>query len=182
MENTDLLSRSPRSAFVTVVAWIFIFLGGIASAGSLMQNIIFFKLSALAGVHEPMHAGMEQMPLPVRLIFEHFQFYLGVVLIVSFSGLASAVGLLKRKNWARLVFIGVLGVGIVGLLVGFATQLSFAPVTGNIPAAQVPRDVQTMLRVMKGFLFILTFSVTLLVGWLIARLSSSEIRREFLGR
>lgn len=64
-------------------------------------------------------------------------------------------------------------------MAGFAVQFSLAPVTDNIPNAQIPADAQTMLRVMKGFIFILTLSFSLLLGGIIAMLSGGRAREEF---
>ncbi len=168
-----------RSAFVTVVAWIFIVLATLASTVGVLQNIAFFKMAAMPDGHGPMHGGAAQLPWLLRLIFDHFQLYLAIELGGSLTGLVAAVGLLKRKNWARRLFIALLCLGMAVLVVALATQLSFTPVTDNIPAAQVPENVRTMLRVMKGFFFILTLLLSLLLSWIIATLAGPRIKEEF---
>ena len=179
METTVSLTP-PRSTLVTVVAWVFIVLSLFTTAGSLLQNIMFFRLSAMEGIHEPMHQGMMDMPLPLQFIFDHYQLFLAAILALSLAGLVSSVGLLRRKNWARRLFSVLLACGIVSLLTGFAVQFSLTPVTDNIPASQLPADAQTMFRVMKGFLFILTLSFSLLLGGIIAMLTWGQAREEFL--
>ncbi|MDH5299646.1 MAG: hypothetical protein OEV91_11570, partial [Desulfobulbaceae bacterium] len=171
MNSTDI-SFPHRSAFVTAIAWIFIIVSGLATAISLMQNITFFNMLNAPTMHAPMHEGASGMPLLIRLIFDHFQLYLATILLLSLASLAAAVGLLMRKNWARLLFSTLLAVGILSLVAGLATQISLAPVAENIPASQIPLEARTMLRVMKGFLFIITISVGTLFGWIIARLGS----------
>lgn len=74
MKHSASLTPS-RSSLVTVVAWVFIALSLVATAGSLLQNIMFFKLAAMEGIHEPMHQGMESMPLPIQFIFEHYRLF-----------------------------------------------------------------------------------------------------------
>jgi len=115
----------------------------------------------------------------LQLLFEHFQLYLFFIFTLSATTLISAIGLLKRNDLSRQVFITVLIVVALTLVAAFITQLSIRPATDNIPVAQIPKEAKTMMRAMKGFLFIITFSVTCLFGWLIAFLTTPEIRREY---
>ena len=168
-----------RSKSVTITAWLFIIIGTFATIATIIQGLMYVRMLSMPTLHQAMHEGASHLPFVLQLLFEHFRLYLLFVFSLSLSTLLSAIGLLKRKNWARQLFIVVLVTVTIALLVAFITQLSIRPATDNIPAAQIPPEAQKMMRVMKGFFFIITFSVSSLFGWLIAHLTNPEIRQEF---
>ncbi len=179
MEITASQPISQRSGFVTITAWIFIIIGSLTTIASLIQGLMYVRMLSMPIMHQAMHEGAKQMPFLLQLIFENFRLYLALIFSLSFSTLLSAIGLLKRNNLARKLLIAVLAFAALALLVAFVTQLSIRPATDNIPSAQIPAEAKTMIRAMKGFMFIITFSVSCLVGWLIAHLTAPEITQEF---
>src|SRR6478672_6650334 len=99
----------PQSSFVTVLAWIFIVLAGFATLISILQNVMISLMFPI----EEMQAAMVQakhkqdMPVFAEFMFSHFQLFFLSFLVVSSVTLVSAIALLKRKNWARVLFIGL---------------------------------------------------------------------------
>lgn len=128
-----------RSAFVTGVGRGFSILYGIATMGLLagMAN-----LDAVPGV-----------PL--------WRLLISTALIVDIGTLIAAIGLLRRRPWARPTFIAALCVSLV---------LSFAYVWLTEAFAVV------RWAVVPG-----VAGAVLLYGWIIAKLCSAEIRAEFAG-
>ena len=170
---------SQRSTMLSVIAWLFSLAGGFSTLASLIQGLMYVRMLSMPIMHQAMHEGAQHMPFLLQLLFEHFRLYLFFIFSLSFATLTSAIGLLKRNNQARQVFITVLIVVAITLLAAFITQLSIRPATDNIPSAQIPTEAKTMMRAMKGFFFIVTFSVSCLFGWLVAYLTAPETRREF---
>src|SRR5258708_16289557 len=167
-----------RSTFVTVVAWIFIVLAGFATVISILQNIMIAlvfpvdKMQEAAKQAEDAHA-----PRYAMLLFNYFWLFFLSFLVVSASTLAAAIGLLKRKNWARIMFIGIMALGIAlnvaGLVVMFFFMSSMAEIAGS------SSGFESMWMVMLGFNLLTVVGFAWVFGWIIKRLLSDEIRREF---
>ena len=110
--------------------------------------------------------------------------YLSAIAL-SLAMIVCAVGLLRRIEWARRVFIGLLMVAIAVDLAGLWLQQEFMHLlvdsalrqtTLTQPAADLFGGVVTMARVLAGFLTLVA-SVAL-VG-IIRRLMSPSVRQEF---
>ena len=170
-----------RSTFVTVVAWVFIILTGFGAFISLMQNVMFSQMFAMPEMQQAMsqHNEMPNMPFFARFMFQHFQLYLFLILLFITSFFVSSIGLLKRKNWARIIFICMMLLGIIFVLMGFGLQFVFDPVSQGIPQEQIPPEMIRMMNMMKISMFIFTASLTVLFGWVIKKLTSKKIRQEF---
>lgn len=116
-----------RSTFVTVLAWIFIALAGFATFISILQNIMIAFVFPMA----QMQAAATQQGAPwfAAWMIQHFQLFFLLFLVASASCLAAAIGLLRRKNWARLLFIALMLLGIAwnvaGLVLGAFFLSSF---------------------------------------------------------
>lgn len=123
------------------------------------------------------------VPAFATLMFSHPQVFFGAFLVISATTLVSAIGLLKRQNWARLVFIGILALGIVwnlgGLVLMFIMSSSMPPVPEHTPA-DFRDGFDIMWKVMMGFSVLIALVFAGLFGWIIRRLVSREIKSEFL--
>lgn len=178
MESLDKTTSVPRSAFVTTVAWIAIALAGFGTIISLLQNILFALV--LRPDDEPMLQAMAAQLGPTALfIFSHFRLLAALSLVFSALLFVAAVGLLKRRNWARLLFIALLTAGSA-----WALAIPFLQGTMALsPPADTPDEFSHFFN---AFVFaIRVFSALVSVGmclffiWLITRLGSAPIRAEF---
>jgi hypothetical protein len=172
-----------RSTFVTVVAWIFIALSGLSTVISILQNIMVWTLFRSPEVSHAMQAPRPPGVPPIAAFMTtHFHLFFLAFLLVSAFTLASSIGLLKRWNWARLCFVGMMVLGIVWNLGGLALQFSmFSSMQeqfSTIPMQDGP-DMQSFLIAMAivGVLFAIGFSA--LYGWIAKRLLSPQIAEEF---
>ena len=129
----------PRSAFVTGVGRGFSILYGIATIGLLVGMA---TLDAIPGV-----------PL--------WRLLISTALVVDIGTLIAAIGLLRRRPWARPTFIAALCVSLVLSFAYVWLTEAFAVVRWGL----VPGVVGSVL----------------LYGWIIAKLCSAEIRAEFAG-
>jgi len=176
---------APRSGFVTRLAWTSIALAGFATLIALVQNIIFSLTSPLAEMREMMRtADSQPMPAFARFMFDNLRLIFVSFLVLSALTLVSAIGLLKRKNWARLVFIGVMVLGVLWNLGAIAAPFflffsSFSPVFDHMPADFRDR-FDLIWKAMTAFTLMIAVAVAALFAWIIKRLVSHEIGQEFL--
>jgi hypothetical protein len=178
-EATQPDPADQRSDFVTVLAWIFIALSGFATMISALQNLMVWLVFPLDRMRElQAEAAAQGMPAIPAALFGHIELWFGGVLAVSAVTLAAAIGLLRRKNWARLLFIAILALMIAFNLVALPMQWM---IFDGIPQVEHPelRGFGTMLLVMQIFSTILAAGFCVLFGWIIKRLLSPAIRREF---
>ena len=184
-------SARPKSTFVTVVAWIFIILSGFATFISLLQNLMVGFMP-----RDMFDSAMQDstfthvMPPAARFMFSHLRLLFLCFFILTALTLAASIGLLQRRNWARLLFIGLLGLGIVYNLAGLVLQQSMLPsMTSQFPLdstfsadSTFRATAQQFDQMMAGFrvvMYVVTIGFAALFGWIIAKLLSRPIREEF---
>lgn len=181
----SLVSSETRSSFVTVLAWIFIVLAGFTTFISVLQNIMINTMFPLDQMRAA-KAAAPGMPPFFDFMFDNIRLFFFAFLVVSAAMCASAIGLLLRRNWARLVFVGILALGIVWNLGGlvlqqlmFDSMMKFPAVAGKSAPPDFEAEMRGMMIAMRIFsaLFALGFSV--LYTWLIKRLISPSIAAEF---
>ena len=170
-----------RSTFVTVVAWIFIVLSGFGTVISILQNIMIQTMFNDPQMEQALHAPPPPGAPPFfAFMTDHFQLFFFAFLIVSAATLASSIGLLKRKYWARIVFIGLMILGILWYVGGLVLQFTmFSSMQDNFANAPGTPDMKPFFVAIAvvSVLFALGFSG--LFGWIVKRLLSPAIAAEF---
>lgn len=172
-----------RSVFVTVVAWIFIALSGFGTLISILQNILIQTAFSSAEFNQAMQAPAPPGTPPFAMFMAtHMHWFFLLFLLASAFMLVSSIGLLKRWNWARLCFVGLMVLGIAWQLVGLGIQFSmFSSMREQFSAAatQGGPDMGPFFVAIAvvSVLFALVFGV--LFGWIAKRLLSAEIAAEF---
>jgi hypothetical protein len=178
---TELSNQNTRSSFVTAVAWVFIVLAGFATLIAILQNIMIAVMFPAEAMRET--ENVKDAPAIARFMFSYPLVIFGAFLAVAATTLISAIGLLRRKNWARLIFIGMLSLGTLwnlgGLAVMFFTFSSMPQIPDHAPP-NVRSDFDFMWNLMMGFSVVVALVFAGLFGWIIKRLVSLEIKREFL--
>ena len=170
-----------RSLFVTAIAWVFIVLAALTSASALVQN------AAVASLMPGLQIATDRAPLPLLtgLLVGYLPWVVGTGLVMALATLASAVGLLLRLDWARRSFIALLVVAIVANLLGLWLQQEVlqSVVSSTLSSAPIP---QQALSVFGGFVtaarvmaVLMTLTGCALLGWIIRRLMSANVRQEF---
>lgn len=178
-----MAEKNSKSAFVNTLAWISIACSGFAVVISLLQNLMIFLLVPREEMREALNqaSASEHMPNMIKFMFAHFELLFMMFFIGSILMLVVSVGLLNRKNWARLAFIALMGLSILSNFVGLALQQVFMSQM-SIPA-DAPADFQEVFHTIQtlslvfGTIFSLGFSA--LFGWTIWRLRTPEIVEEF---
>ena len=165
-----------RSRFVNFIAWMFILLAAFACEWAVIQNATQSSWSALAG-------DQSSLPWLTGLLMRHVAWVYSAAIALSLAMIVCAFGLLRRIEWARRVFIGLLMVAIGVDLAGLWLQQEFMHLLvdsalrqASQPAADLFGGVVTVARVLAGFVTLVA-SVAL-VG-IIRRLMSPSVRQEF---
>ena len=117
------------------------------------------------------------LPLSVPWVLGHLVHYLAGTLVCAPILFVGALHLLRRREWARLFFMVVIGLSVVSNMVPVVALVSHPEYL--FPPAVLVEDPQYVLRYMLGFLIVALSG--LLVGML-WRFNSLQIRDEFLCR
>jgi hypothetical protein len=178
------MSAAPRSSFVTVVAWVFIVCAGFATLIAVMQNIML-ALFMPFDVGRMVEQAERTRPMPgaMRFLIENFRLWVAAFLAISLLTLVSAIGLLRRRNWARLTFIGIMVFGVLWNLAGLVLMLvmpSLMPPLPDTAPRDFGREFDLMMKIIIAVNVAIALGVAVLFGWIIKRLGSADIRREFL--
>jgi hypothetical protein len=171
----------PQSSFVTVLAWIFIALSGMGVLIAIIENIM------VPVMFPPMPPNTNGLPPFASFITTNLKLLLIVALVMAVATLIVSIGLLRRRNWARILFIVALALGIVWSVLGIAFQAvklgSFDPMLAELPTQPgVPafrHGFRTMIIAMQIFGSLISIGFIVLYGWLIKRLVSPAIVVEF---
>jgi len=179
--------KAARSGFVTGLAWTFIVLAGFATAISLLQNIMIGLMFPMEEMRAAMRETEKSQPMPalIRFVFENFRLFFGLFFAVCALTLVSSIGLLMRKNWARLIFIAMMVLGVLwnlaGVVVPFFMFSSFPPIPENAPG-DFRDNFELLMKIMMGFMIVVAIVFAALFGWVAKRLLSDDIKREFLAQ
>jgi hypothetical protein len=170
-----------RSLFVTVTAWVFIVLAGLASVSALLQKAeVASFLPGLTVV-----GNVQPLPLLTGLLMGYLPWVVGAGLAVSLATLACAIGLLLRLEWARRSFIALLLLAIVANMCGLWLQQEMLQslVSSTLQGSPLP---PLAANVFGGFVtaarvtaVLVTVGACLLLVWIIRRLMSPAVRQEF---
>lgn len=177
-------SESPgqqRSTFVSVVAWIFIILTGFGTLISLLQNIMvqtmFSGPQMQAAINSPEAA--REIPPFVHFIFSNIKLFIFLMFVMTLLTLITSIGLLKRKNWARKIFIVLMGLSIIMMVGSLIAQFFWFPNPAAMGSKGIPPEFKTMLNIMHVFFVITYGGIAVLLGWIIKKLLSPKIVQEF---
>ena len=175
------MNQQKQSAFVTVLAWIFIALAGFATFISIFQNIMIWTLFPVEEMNKAFEDSQEQVPFFINFMFANIRFIVLGIFIVCGTTFVSAIGMLKRKNWGRLIFIAVMGLGIGWNIFALIIQNAMMASMPDFPFAEMETPIFIMITIMKIITFVFVVAFSYLFGWLIYKLTSPKIKAEFVG-
>lgn len=175
-----------RSSFVSVLGWIFVCLAGFGTLIGLLQNLML-QLVFLPAMQQQMAAQPlpPNMPAPMGWMFGHMIWFFRVFLLLSLTTLVAAIGLLLRRNWARRLFIGLMGFAIAYQLLGLVFQWWFMgsirqlmPLPPDTPD-HLADGMRGFVQAMQVFGTLMALGFSVLFGWIIRRLRSPPVRHKF---
>jgi hypothetical protein len=166
-----------RSRFVNFIAWMFILLAAFTCEWAVIQN----------ATHSWTSLSVERGSLPwlSALLLRYAPWVFSCAIALSLATMVGAVGLLRRVEWARRVFIGLLVVAIVVDLGGLWLQqdVMHLLVDSALRQATLPQSAAELFDGMALAARLLAGVITLaasaaLVG-IIRQLMSQRVRQEF---
>ena len=167
-----------RSRFVTFIAWMFIFLAAFACEWAAIQNATQSSWAALAD-------DKSTLPWLTGLLLRYLPWVYSCAIALSLATMVCAVGLLRRLEWARRVFIGLLMVAIAVIFGGLWLQqeLVHLLVDPTLHQTTLPQQAVELFGGMLTAARLLAGAITLVAGvglvGIIRRLMSPSIRQEF---
>ena len=179
---------APRSSFVTSLSWSFIILAAFGALIGLLQNIMFNVMLGTMDIEvvikDASAAGV--MPEFMAVILRHMRVLLAVTLALSLLTFFAAIALLKRRNWARIVFIVMMWLGVAGNLGGLWLQyqmLNSASMQEMMKSMNVVSGAATSMDgLIQGAMWVSALIAVVfaaLFAWVAVRLSSRDIKQEF---
>jgi len=173
-------NQPKRSSFINTFAWITIVFSGFSIVIGIMQSMIIMRVIKDIGLKEMSQNIPDDMPPMMAIIFGNMELIIIGTLVLTIITFISAIALLKRKNWARLFFIVLLLVGILWNVIGGYMQFDMM---GSMMFAgeEIPAEMQSIQSTMKIVMGAIIVAILALHIYFIKRLSSDEIKGEFLG-
>jgi hypothetical protein len=172
----------PKSRVVTVIAWLALGISALSMLGALVSTLVlaYFPGDVNQVVNKVLQDTAFVRVMPRALGFElHHPVLIRLVQFVVWTvALVCAIGLLRRKDWARRLFTGLLGLAIVSVLFSFYMGQSMVWSLFSrrwSPGREIPEAVGSGMAL--GWLMI--FGVVGLLLWLIVWFRSARIRAEF---
>jgi len=170
------LDANSRSRFVTLIAWVAIIISGFHTFLGLIQNIMFHASSVFGEMFQMMNS--EALPQDVPYIFtllvDNMSLFIFLVgFAVPLCVLVVSINFLKRKNWARILFVAGLALGIAMTLYNVGSEIVWLGDRGSVPE-DLAKDFSYSLidfeRINSIYLGISVFFVAIysaIIWWLI---------------
>ncbi len=160
-----------ESNFVSIVAWIFIVLSGLATCLAVLQNLMFQLMNSTPEIQEVINRSDNSEILG----FNSARFFLFLFLLLSLSVLLISIGLLKKKNWGRILFSGFLILAMVYFAASIF-NLHFSEQTQEIELSELPGFLTYVKWVTSAFYAGLIF----IFGKILIRLNSRDVKQSFI--
>jgi len=174
-------NQPKQSSFINTFAWIAIVFSGFGVLIGIMQNIMMMTVMKDRGFAEEMSQNIpDDMPPMMAIMFGNMELIAMGTLVLAIITFISAIALLKRKNWARLFFIVLLVVGILWNVISGYMQFDMMD-SMMFAGEEIPAEMQSIQSTMKIIMGVIIVAILALNIYLIKRLSSDEIKSEFLG-
>jgi hypothetical protein len=176
----NVTASVPRSQFVTALAWFSIVVSALMIVSSTMQNVMVNFVLPPNIFDSLLRDSGEQIPSSVLFVLKHVKVILFAFLLSSVVLLFTSIGLLQRKNWARITFIVLLVLGTVLTIAALPTQFSMlGDVSKTMGGNEALAEVESVITVMRGVILALVVLFTVIHVWLIYKLCTPTIRAEF---
>ena len=164
-----------RSAFVSVLAWIFIIGAGFASFVSIMQVIMVSTMFS----GDEFQSIPDDAPAMEKFMSQYFHLFVYGFCALTIFTFISAIALLKRKNWARLAFIAILAFGVLWQVGGLFMQFAMFSDFPSSPESQGFEDFERMSTIIRWFSLVMALAISGLFVWVIKKLTTQPIIGEF---
>lgn len=176
----DVVNTPVKSGFITALGWTLVAFSGMGTMVSILQNIMLHTIFAGAGFDRAIASMPPDTPWVFRLMMSNFAVFFALMLGVAVITLIASIGLLLRKNWARVTMIVLMIGSIASQLIGLLAQFSMmGHMRQQFAAAPGAPDMGAFFVAMAVFSAIFGLGFCFLFGWIAKRLMSPEIAAEF---
>ncbi len=172
-----------KSVFVSVLAWISIIINSMVLLTAIVMGSFFYMFFSTIDQEQSLDRLPNSEPIFAipEFILGFPEVLLGIILLFAVVPLASSIGLLLRKNWARLLFILILGLNILYTFIGLALQLFMLgdmPFFPEYPPGMI-HEAQQMFDTLSIVTTVFSLFFAGLYGWIIWKLATPPIIDEF---
>ncbi|MFC1883322.1 tetratricopeptide repeat protein [Thermodesulfobacteriota bacterium] len=176
------MNQQRKSTFVNGISIVFIALAGFGAFISIIQNILFNAFFPVEEMMRALEGGSfeSQIPFIVKFVFSNLRIILFGFFVFSGTTLVSAIGLLKRKNWARIIFIAMIFIMICSNIFSLIMMNSMFELGFNSHISEMDASLNAVIYVMKIFSFVFVVGLSYFFGWVIYKLTSLDIKKEFV--
>ncbi len=172
--------QSGASAFIQALAWLSIVFAAFSLLAGLLQCLLVPALLPDAELNRLMGSSAGRSAHPLLLSVLRSRGLLALApLAMSSATIVSAVGLLMRRNWARIAFIVLLSLGIPANLASLALVRAAFSSIPPIAEGIGPAFFQPMLKAVEFAAYAGLLGVCALLGWLVRKLATEPVRSEF---
>lgn len=173
----------PQSAFVTATAWSFLLLAAFGACMNALQLVLMVTVLPPADYLAIAADMRSAQALPSFLIFivEHMVAWTFLMLLLSLLTLSASIGLLRRRNWARVVFVVMMWFSVAANLAGAAAPFFLRPMVETTLQGfpvELRGELQSMMTMMTWASVGIAVVFAGLFGWCAIRLMSPAVRRE----
>lgn len=169
MSSTNLTAPTQRSTFVTTLAWLTIVPSALGVLVATLQNVLINTVVPMDQMALLTGPEAEHMPAFAVFMLEHMRAMLAAFWLATVVSLASGIGLLRRKEWARLLFIALMGLSILWNIGGLFIQQSVLLSMSGMP--EVPPEFHAQFDDMASTMWIVSITMAVafsaVSGWLI---------------
>lgn len=182
------VNAAPRSEFVDMTAWGFIGLGVFGALLGAGQLVYLAVLIPIGQITQVMHDMAHTLPWPewARILVRHLPQWLLSMTAISLLTIWTAVGLMRRREWARKAFVIMMWAGVVANLAGavlpFRADFSPASLVTILPPEWRSFFGSMLASSQASFAWTAALSAVLFAGlfaWTGVVLQSENVRREF---
>lgn len=174
--------KTESEKFINVTGWFFLVIAGLSSISALIQLLLSFFPSPIEAMIEKLLPGMSghvmsTMPSAMLYVLDHRLLISAVSLAFSLPMVWGSWAYLRRREWGRVFFIVFMAVTVVfGVLPPlFPGAFMYQPSTDPM----MQQSIETMNRMMHLMLVIMAAVIVIFHGWIIYKLMSPPIRKEF---
>jgi type IV secretory pathway VirB2 component (pilin) len=186
--STAHAKPASRSEFIDLTAWGFLGLGVFAALLGAGQLIYLVALIPIGQITQVTHEMAQTLAWPgwARTLVKYLPQWLVALTVLSLFTVWASLGLLKRREWARMTFVVMMWAGVAANLVGavlpFYVDLSPAPMIATLPPEW--RDLFGAMLTSSAGAFAWTAALSALVfaglfAWTAIILQSKKVRQEF---
>jgi hypothetical protein len=174
--NTDTVSKN--ATFITLISWVFILIGGFIALGTLMQSLMLTFLFSNEEFAAAMQLSSKDMPAQAAFMIDHIRSISWSAFAIAALLVSASLGMLRRKHWARLLFISMMWLFAVVTVTMAVVQLGYL---ANLSTGDqdLPEGFIKLLQATKLMSLLFGIGLGVLFGWLGWKLARPAIKAEF---